>query len=162
MTTWTGQLKIGTGPRTTARYWIVAACLFTSLVEAYQSCITNSDCSSSSHCCITGKCSIASLCLNGLKQYRDVCEQNYECGSRCCDHSEESGYPICKPRTECTRTCSLNSQCLSNSTSSCCSFGECISGIICEGNKVLGTSVTNRKSAESASDARTIDAKTTL
>ena len=122
-------------------YLIALAIVLTSITQeavAYQACLTNSDCANSTHCCITGKCSLSQLCLNGLKQYGDVCESNYECGSRCCNKelTNQSQYPICRPRMECTRTCQSNSQC--PNSSSCCSFGECIHGIICSGNKMIG------------------------
>ena len=55
------------------------------LASANLLCLTNSDCKESTYCCMTGTCQHPSMCLNGLKQTGDSCDNNYECSSRCCD-----------------------------------------------------------------------------
>ena len=94
-------------------------------------CQENKDCEKTSFCCSNFSCSDPSVCLHGKKFASDLCSYNFECMSRCCADGTCSDYH------HCYKTCKSNSEC-TDQQEPCCSQGQCLDHIICQGNKVLG------------------------
>jgi hypothetical protein len=82
-------------------------------------------------CCSNAKCVHSNLCLQGQKLYKDYCDFNFECFSRCCDDN------ICAHFATCYEKCMTNSDCVK--TTGCCSQGFCTDKKIClSGGKIKG------------------------
>ena len=95
-----------------------------SVSELIRVCTSNEVCTATS-CCSYADCVDSWVCLKGLKMQGDICDFNYECGTKCCSAG------VCGHYLLCYNFCVSNTDCSTLTGKTCCSGGYCTDDIVC-------------------------------